>query len=207
MPAEEPSKSVLLERREERELVTQAWGVLDEQRDLLAHQLLVLIHAAEALEVRLAEHFTAARHAIRAAVMRHGSNGIRRWARMGTALEAPRWQVRRLFGTRLVEENGETAAEPAPTLPDSPEISLELERAVLRFHRLLWESGRLAIVYNNLARVADTFRRAQRRVNALEHIVLPELEQAIRRIESFLEEAERENLVRTHRLKKHQRTV
>jgi V/A-type H+-transporting ATPase subunit D len=201
MPNEEPSKAVLLERREERDLVGQARGILEEQRDLLAHQMMDLVREAEALEEKLAGGFDAARHAIRTALMRHAANGVRRWARTETALAAPGWSVRRLLGTQTVEWEAVTDSAP-PALADSPEISLELERAVVRFHQLLATGTELAAVYNNLERVTAAFRRTQRRVNALEHIVLPDLERSIRHIGAFLEEMDRENLVRAHRLKK-----
>ena len=43
----------------------------------------------------------------------------------------------------------------------------------------------------------DVFRRTQRRVNALEHIVLPELDRSIKDMEERMDEMERDDLVRS----------
>jgi len=45
--------------------------------------------------------------------------------------------------------------------------------------------------------MTDAFRRTQRRVNALDHIVLPDITEAIRRMEETMDEMERDDLVRS----------
>jgi len=46
--------------------------------------------------------------------------------------------------------------------------------------------------------LADVFERTNRRVNALEYVLLPELRQTIRNLEAQLDEADREHLARVH---------
>jgi V/A-type H+-transporting ATPase subunit D len=195
---QEISKAVLIERREERALVGQAKNILEEQRDLLAHRMIDLIKRLEAIEQELDERITAARTAVRRAILRHGSNGIRGFARGQTELPDVQWSPRRILGSVWLEPPSQLGGVRAPELGDGWEVSVEVERATMAFHRLLRMAAELAPVYNNLERLTDAFARTQRRVSALEHIILPDLEGSIKEIERVLDEADRENLVRAH---------
>ncbi len=84
------------------------------------------------------------------------------------------------------------------------ETSVELEAARLAMQQLLAALLPLAEAYNNLLRLTDVFRRTQRRVNALEHIILPELDQTIKGMEDRMDEMERDDLVRSLLIKRRQ---
>ena len=75
---------------------------------------------------------------------------------------------------------------------------------VSAFQQLLIKLLELAEAENNLVRLTDAFRRTQRRVNALDHIVLPEITEAIRRMEETMDEMERDDLVRSLLIKRKQ---
>jgi V/A-type H+-transporting ATPase subunit D len=202
MPARAPSKAELLEMRDEMHLVAQGRSILEEQRDLLAHRIMDLLRSGAAVHEDFARGFAAARDALRQAVLRHGAGGLAADARTETAWPAPRWETRNVFGCALVEDRSETEEAPPPRLEQSWAASLELERALTRFHRLLGLAARMAALQNNLNRLTRAFVRTQRRVNALENIILPELQQSIREIENVLAEMERESLVRAHSMKR-----
>ena len=65
------------------------------------------------------------------------------------------------------------------------------------FEKLLWASADLAARAGNLNRLAREYRRTERRARALERVLLPELEQAIKIIDEQLEMMEREEAIRT----------
>jgi len=50
-------------------------------------------------------------------------------------------------------------------------------------------------------RVAAELERTQRRVNALENLLIPQYQAAIRRIQTMLDEQERDSFMRTKRVK------
>lgn len=202
MPDEAPSKMQLLERREERALVLEGRTVLEERRDLLAQLMLELIRQAEAEQARLDAVVESARRALRAAVIRHGFYGLRRFAAAQTSAEDPRWRLRNRFGTPWVEAVAGPPSQPELTLGEGWEISPELELAVVDFQRLLQRLRDYAAAQNNLLRLTAAFRRTQRRLNALDNIIVPELEASIRNLEAMLDEAERESLVRSLMIKR-----
>lgn len=194
MPENEaPSKTLLLERREERSLVTEGKSVLEERRDTIAQALMTELRAAVSLHARLQQALDAALADLRQAALRHGPGGLRRLAADGSAFPDPGWRVENYFGTRMVAGAGAEADLPPESRWDSTE---ETARARRSFHALVGRIIAISARLNNLSRLTREFRRTQRRVNALEHVIMPDLQQSIRSIEFALEEMERENMVR-----------
>lgn len=192
MAIEAPNKATMLLYREEARLVADGKAVLEQQRELLAHELLDLIHRCETLQQEFDRHFCIARRAIRLAVIRHGLTGLSGFRFDGT-LPAVTWEKQKRFGASLLKPC--TIPHTPPPAPGPGwENSLELEQAVISFHRLAEIAAELAPLQNNLARLSEVFRRIQRRVNALENILLPELQLKVKEIGDALDEMERESL-------------
>lgn len=190
---EAPSKTVLLERRDERSLVREGKSVLEERRDILAQAMMTELRAAAAIHERLAAQLLEALSLLRDAMLRHGPGGVRRLATTQSTHAEPAWEASNYFGTRMVAAPDAAVEAPVENRWDASE---EAARASVAFHELLPTIMHTAARMNNLSRLTREFRRTQRKVNALEHVVIPELEASIRSIEFALEEMERENMVR-----------
>lgn len=190
---EAPSKTILLERRDERALVREGKSVLEERRDMLAQEMIVELREATERHLRLLNDMDAAMLDLRQAVLRHGLGGLRRLAAMRSTHRTIAWRAGNYFGTPMIHSPPLDDAAPVEDRWDSSE---DVARAVARFHALVASAARAAARLNNLTRLTREFRRTQRKVNALEHVVIPDLEQSIRKIEFALEEMERENMVR-----------
>lgn len=74
----------------------------------------------------------------------------------------------------------------------SPNLDHSLARLAETFPALV----RLAALEKAVDRLADELERTRRRVNALEHILIPQLESNVKYIEMKLDEMERSNIVR-----------
>ena len=204
MTEQAPSKTDLLERWAERDLVREGKSVLEERRDLLAHQVLTQIDTVDDISDRRDRDLAQARRQFRLAATRHGVRGLRAFARDATTLPAPGWQTTNRLGVTWLKPTQEPLTAPAPELGADWEISLELEAATTSLQHLVQSLVALAVAESNLARLVAAFRRTQRRVSALEHVVLPDLEAAIHRIEDALEELERDDLARALLIKRRQ---
>ena len=79
----------------------------------------------------------------------------------------------------------------------SPELDAAFERLIERFKDLV----DLASSENALYHMAEELEKTRRRVNALEYILIPDLEEQIGSIESKLSEAERSNQTRMMKIK------
>jgi V/A-type H+-transporting ATPase subunit D len=80
-------------------------------------------------------------------------------------------------------------------------ISGELDIALVKFEALLYGLLNLVIREKTLSALAEELERTRRRVNALEYILIPNLEETIRYINMKLSEVERGNLTRLMRIK------
>jgi V/A-type H+-transporting ATPase subunit D len=77
----------------------------------------------------------------------------------------------------------------------------ELDSAIARLHEILPDMLELAQVEKTCQRLADEIERTRRRVNALEYIMIPQLEETIRYITMKLDENERSTLTRLMKVK------
>lgn len=81
------------------------------------------------------------------------------------------------------------------------DTSSELDGAVTRFTELLPILIELAEVEKTCNMLADEIEKTRRRVNALEYVMIPQLDEAIREIRMKLDENERGNLTRLMKTK------
>lgn len=187
-----PSKTALLERREELQLITEGKNVLEERRDILARELLELIRATEELAETYEQYHVAAWQALQYAILRYGTTGLMGVA-VSEALPQPGWRMVNRIGVPWLEADT-LSASPAPTVSENWYHLPELQRVMTAFHELQILAFQLAQAENNLCRMSKAFKSVQQRVNALEHIILPETRQAIKFIEEGLEQIEREQM-------------
>lgn len=77
----------------------------------------------------------------------------------------------------------------------------DLDRAVAGFHDILPDMLRLAEVEKSCQLMAAEIEKTRRRVNALEHVMIPQYEQTIRYITMKLDESERSATTRLMKIK------
>ena len=82
----------------------------------------------------------------------------------------------------------------------------ELDSAILRFSDLLPDLIRLAELEKTVERLADEIEKTRRRVNALEHVLIPTIEDTIRFITLKLDEMARSTVSALMRIKEIIRT-
>ncbi len=187
-----PTRSAVLELREEARALREGHAFLDEKCLLLAAEMVrgLRRHAALQNEFRRAE--AAARAALAAALARHGLQGLQVVAPAATDQARLGVSVRPLLGLRLIDAAlaGPLSAARAPTLP-----SPEAEACRVAFADLLRRSASVAALCGNLERLLADYRRTARRARALQDVLLPELAQTLHEAEARLEEMEQEEAV------------
>ena len=77
----------------------------------------------------------------------------------------------------------------------------ELDKSVLDMANLLPDLIKLAEIEKTCNILADEIEKTRRRVNALEHIMIPEMEETIKFISMKLEDNERSNITRLMKVK------
>ena len=81
------------------------------------------------------------------------------------------------------------------------ETSAELDEGLLQFKNILPKLVKLGELNKNIIALASAIIETKRRVNALEYILIPELEDAVRLIRMKLAEMERETIVSLMKIK------
>ena len=197
MADDAPSKTQLLARRDEKALVDEGRSVLEDRRDLLAHMLVEQLRLTERLVAETGAELRHAGRLFRGSVMRHGIGGLTRLTGHESERATQAWVMENRLGVPFMQASPEALESTDGEMPESWAISLELAATLRALHRLLPLLLELAAAENNLLRLVDVFRRTQRRVNALEHIVLPDLARSIKDMEDRMDEMERDDLVRS----------
>lgn len=188
-----PTRSTAIELADERRLMRQGYGFLDEKRMLLASEMLRQLRVYQERAERLAADVKLAADALAAAVERHGLDQLQVYP----APEAPEIpdNERSLFlGLVMLATQRPAASDPGarPAIDPSPEA----KACRAAFERLLWQAANLGTRVGNLHRLAREYRRTERRAKALEKVLLPEVEDAMKRIDEQLDAMDREESIR-----------
>lgn len=189
-----PTRSTLLELREERQIMQEGYRFLDEKRLLLAAEILRQLADYETAMGEFRAHQQAAMDALRVAVARHGLEGLSLYPGAGVTLPAPP-RAYNFLGVRLLAALEQPDPPPGETAPaDDP--SPQARRCAEAFHRLLLRARDLALLSGNLHRLMDDYRRTERRARALEDVLLPETRAAIHQLEEQLDDLDQEEAIR-----------
>jgi V/A-type H+-transporting ATPase subunit D len=185
-----PTRSVILELRDERHAMQEGYDFLDEKCLLLAGEMLRELGHHDTLQRTFLKSHAEAVAALRAAIARHGLQGLE--VNPGAELSEAEVQKssRFLMGVRLQEAELRTG-DTAPVVPVNP--SPEATSCRRAFLDLLRHAATLGAVSGNLERLYIEYRRATRRARALQDVLLPELERTLAEIEARLDELEQED--------------
>lgn len=201
MPAQNvaPTKSNLLREKERLALAEEGYELLERKREILMLELMKRIDEARVLEREMRRRAGTAYPVLRRLLLKEGRDGPRDLA---SGVEA-RFEARE----RRVQVSGISmpaleAVAPARRLQwsfmnSSSDSDGTAEEFAAMLDLVAAMAGLRAIVW----RLAKEVRKTQRRVNALEKMVIPESKAIKSFIEDSLEEREREAVFSTKRLK------
>jgi V/A-type H+/Na+-transporting ATPase subunit D len=187
-----PTRSAVLELRDERRAMDEGHRFLEEKCLLLAGEMLRELARYERLARRLNAAWEAAVASLVAAVARHGLEALE--VHPAPKADASRVEVRgrSLIGVRLLEAQLMLVQRPpAPTVDRSPEG----EACRIAFAALATIATEVAAASGNLERLHAEYRRAVRRARALQDVLLPEIDRTLAGLEMRLAELEQEDAI------------
>lgn len=188
-----PTRSALLELVEEQRAVRDGYQFLDEKRLLLAAEMLRQLRRYEEAMAAFQERAQPALDALRAAVGRHGLDGVQVYPAVPLENIEIRIAHHQLLGVTLLDANWRSEPGKAPTA-EHPSPEAELARDL--FADLVRRAAALAALAGNLERLRLEYRRTERRARALEGVLIPEIDSTIKELETRLEEIEQEETIR-----------
>ena len=193
-----PTKGNLMAAKRSRALASTGYELMDRKRNILIRELMSLMDTAKEVQSQIDTVFAEAYAALQHANIKLGiCDKIAEAVAVDDTLEI---QYRSVMGVEL------------PHLPDRsppprPEYgfastSSALDDAYIKFHHVKELIRQLAEVETSIYRLAVAIRKTQKRANALQNIVIPDLDHQIRYITDALEEKEREEFVRLKVIKR-----
>jgi len=191
-----PTRSAILQMRDEQEIIFEAYDFLDEKRLLLAAELLrQLSHYENLLEQYEAIRKTAEQTLV-VTIRRHGLQGTQVYP--GHYLEdAEVLATTDIFmGVTLMTAELQLPEHHDPSRVCQP--SPEAAQCRQLFLDLVKLGAIIAGVSGNLHRLLAEYRKTERRARALENVVIPEMTQNLREMTTRLEELDQEDIVRVH---------
>lgn len=191
--------------QQEAEQAKAGYELLDHKREVIVHELLQMIDDAERSVNDADERFRAAYEALIEARMRMGAERLH-WATLAPAATVTTdIALHSIMGVPvpLVQ----LAVTPLPLAYGLSDTSTALDEARARWLDVAQRLGRLAETTTTVWRLATELQKTQRRVSALEHLLIPQLAADIQYITDVLEEHEREAFLRAKRVKSQQQTA
>lgn len=184
-----PTRSRLIALKEERRAMQEGYVFLDEKCLLLAGEMLRELRLHDTQLETLAQTQREARQALRAALARHGLDGLSVYPGFSAESLRVAHSQRALIGVVLHRAELEVKPE-TPAAAVFP--SAEAEDCRAAFVALAEAATALSATLGNLVRLHREYRRTVRRASSLHDVVLPELSQEEASISSQLEELERD---------------
>ena len=189
------TRSVLLELREERNSMREGFTFLDEKCLLLAGAMLRELTRYQGLWQELALCMKDAEDSLRAALGRHGLEGLAIYPLSGESAEQS-WVLnighRSVMGVPLQD----ASCKITPPTVSVPLLRTPEADACAQAHAtLLRKATELAAAGANLERLLHEYRRTSRRARALDGVLLPELDHDVSEMTLLFEEQEREEAI------------
>jgi len=196
MPA---TKANLLHLKDDLALAQEGRQLLDEKREILLRELFRHLADLKRCRKEATAALADAYAALREACLALGRDAVSRAALAERESPEISAQERSILGVVVPLLRCEA-------IPETPSwgllgTSLELDVARQRFRSAMSRLVALAEVEISFRSLASELRRTQKRINALQTLLIPQYQETVRYIEGSLEEREREALFQMKRVK------
>lgn len=185
-----PTKTNLLKLREDLAFARQGYELLDQKRNILVVELLTLVDQTVDYQNKIEKALAKAYKTLESAVLQMGKLQVQYLASAVNITTDITIKRRRVMGVILPIVDTQFQ-ENAPYY--SPVgTSFWIDSSLEAFRDVLELLGKLAQLKISVLRLANEVRKTIRKVNALEKIAIPDLEETVRSIQCRLEENERD---------------
>ncbi|MBI9103657.1 MAG: V-type ATP synthase subunit D [Spirochaetales bacterium] len=188
-----PTRSNLIKLKGELKFAKLGYELLDQKRNILIIELLTLVDQAVDYQTRVDDALFSAYRSLKESVMVMGKMKVGNLSGAVDIQTSISMKERRVMGVRLPQV--ETSFEDKGPYFSPFETSFLAEESVAQFKTALELMGRLAELKVSIMRLAREVKKTIRKVNALEKIAIPDLEEALTYTQGRLEEAERESFL------------
>ena len=196
-----PTRSNLIRIKHDLEFAREGYEILNRKREVLTAELIQMAHDAGLLQEEMYKLQAEAYRALEKAQLTMGREKVE-WAALATTKTVDvQLRFRGIMGVAVPQI--QASGEPPEMSYSLADTNAALDEASTSFRAVLLRIPELSRLVTAVWRLAAELRKTQRRVNALQHIFIPEYEETVTFIVSTLEEREREDTFRLKLLKTH----
>ncbi len=188
-----PTKTNLLKLKGELKFARLGYDLLDQKRNILVLELLNLVDQTIDMEGKVEAALAEAYRNLEEAAVTMGKLEVMSLQSAINIETQVTIHQRKIMGVRLPVV--ETSYSERPPFYSPMGTSAWIDNALAAFKQALELMGRFAELKVSIMRLAREVKKTIRKVNALEKIAIPDLEETVRTIQSRLEESERDAFV------------
>ncbi|HEY2980095.1 MAG TPA: V-type ATP synthase subunit D [Anaerolineales bacterium] len=194
-----PTRTNLIRLKKDLRFAREGYEILDRKREALTNELVRVAKEADTLQKEVWALLESAYAAMGQARLVMGSDHVE-WAALAVNKTVDvHIRLRGIMGVAIPQI--ESRGEPPKLLYSPGDTPAVLDEATAAFREVLLKVPQLSMLTAAVWRLANELKKTQRRVNALQHIFIPQYENMIAFIVSSLEEREREETFRLKMLK------
>ncbi len=194
-----PTRMNLIRIKNELRFAREGYEILDRKREVLTTELVRVAHEADVIQKEVWKLLETAYGALEQARLTMGSDHVE-WAALAANKTVDvHLKLRGVMGVAIpvIEARGDLPK----MLYSLSGTNASLDEASAAFREVVVKVPQLSMLVTSVWRLAGELRKTQRRVNALQHIFIPQYEETVAFIVSSLEEREREETFRLKWLK------
>jgi len=188
-----PTKTNLLRLKNDLTFARQGHELLDQKRNILIIELLALVDQTADYQSRVENALAKAYKTLEEAVLDMGKLKVQYLTGAVNITTDITIRSRRVMGVILPVVETEFTEHPPYYSPMG--TSFWIDSSIKYFREALELLGKLSELKISVLRLANEVKKTIRKVNALEKIAIPDLKEAVRYIESRLEENERDMFI------------
>ncbi len=193
-----PTRMTLLQKRNQKKLAEKGADLLKKKRDALVTEFFDLVAGTVAARERLTAAAKEAYLALFLAKAFDGPEAVEALALGMRPVEGVEAEVENVWGTKVPRLQVTWPARATASPIATGGQTLAAQRAFREFAEALVE---VANTETRLRMIGEEIKKTTRRVNALEQVVIPDLEAQVRYIRQVLEQREREDNFRLKKIK------
>lgn len=187
-----PTKGNLLNSKKSLQLAKMGYDLMDRKRSILIREMMMLVDKVKVLRDDITDVYAEAYLALQQANISLGV--VSEISSAVTIEEGVNIVYRSVMGVEIPSVScAERAVDFEYGFEDS---NSKLDEATIRFNQVKKMTILLSEIDNSIYRLARAIQKTQKRANALQNIVLPNLKADIKYIAESLEEKEREEFTR-----------
>ncbi|HOI40701.1 MAG TPA: V-type ATP synthase subunit D [Methanobacterium sp.] len=198
-----PTRMELLKLKEREKLAVKGHSLLKEKRNALIMEFFNILEKVKGSRENVAKNLEEAYHDLTTAQVSMGDLAVKKAAMSVTESVDVDIDSRSIMGVVVPVVDSETQER---TIVERGygfmDTSVKVDEAAKKFEKSIQLIIELGETEKTIMLLASEIESTKRRVNALEHIIIPRLQNTVKYIEMRLEEMERESFVRLKMVKK-----